>query len=114
MNDENSKAHFTPFPSTSQETKGSEVSIDNKTYEGTVIWFGGKKGEDGRSKSYGFIEWFDNGVQQRDIFVHFSNIVVKDGGYRTLQKGQKVKFAIGKNFHDENKAIFVEVIEQAK
>lgn len=110
MNDENKiQPHITPFPPV--ETKGSETSIDGKVYNGVVIWFGGKKGEDGRSKSYGFIEWFDNGVQKPDIFVHFSNIVVKNGGYRTLQKGQKVRFALGKNFHDELKAIFVEVVE---
>jgi cold shock CspA family protein len=112
MNDENNKTEDTsPARTFTKEVKGSETSIDGKTYEGTVIWFGGKKGEDGRTKSYGFIEWFDNGEQQRDIFVHFSNIIVKDGAYRTLQKGQKVSFKIGTNFHSEPKAIEVSVIE---
>ena len=112
MNDENKEVKSISGHTNTLEVKGSETSIDGKTYEGTVIWFGGKKGEDGRSKSYGFIEWFDNGEQQRDIFVHFSNIVVKDGGYRTLQKGQRVSFQVGSNFHCEPKAVNVIILDE--
>lgn len=51
--------------------------------EGTVKWFNSSKG-------YGFLAQ-ENGA---DIFVHFSAI---DGdGYRSLEEGQKVEFAIEK------------------
>lgn len=99
-------------------SKGSETSIDGNIYEGVVVWFGGgKKGSPSRdsekptTKSFGFIEWQKDGVQQRDMFVHFSNIIAPEGTYRTLVKGQKVSFMIGTNNNAEPKAIFVKVIE---
>jgi cold shock CspA family protein len=92
------------------EVKGSEESIDGKTYEGVVVWFGGKPNAMGKNKSYGFIEWSNNGVRQEDMFVHFSNIVAEDNSFKTLKKGQKVSFEIGLNFHREFKAINVKVI----
>ena len=46
---------------------------------GTVKWFHAKKG-------YGFII----GPNQEDVFVHFSYIQMD--GYRTLNKGQEVKY----------------------
>ena len=48
---------------------------------GTVKWFNNGKG-------YGFIEREEG----EDIFVHFSSI--QGDGYRTLEEGQKVEFAI--------------------
>jgi len=47
--------------------------------EGTVKWFSAKNG-------YGFIETQDG----KDIFVHFS--AIKGGGYKTLNKGDRVQF----------------------
>jgi len=49
---------------------------------GTVKWFDSTKG-------YGFIVR-DSG---EDIFVHFS--AIKGEGYRTLEEGARVEFAIG-------------------
>ncbi|MBR9980980.1 MAG: cold-shock protein [Desulfatitalea sp.] len=48
---------------------------------GTVKWFNNKKG-------YGFI----NEVNGRDIFVHFSSIVMD--GYKTLNEGDQVDFEV--------------------
>merc|ERR1719456_2006564 len=55
---------------------------------GTVKWFNSKKG-------YGFIAYGDD----EDVFVH--QTAIKSNGYRTLNEGQKVSFALvfedGKN-----------------
>jgi len=48
---------------------------------GTVKWFNGSKG-------YGFIER-DGGD---DVFVHYSSI--QGSGYRNLEEGQEVEFAV--------------------
>lgn len=50
-------------------------------YTGTTKWFQ-------RDKGYGFITRDD----AKDFFVHFSNI--KMDGYKTLEKGQKVRFEV--------------------
>jgi cold shock CspA family protein len=95
------------------EVKGSETSVDGKVYAGAVVWFGSSKKDGVKSnKSFGFIEWFDNGVQQRDMFVHFSNIIAEEGVYRSLKKGQKVEFQIGTNNYGEPKAINVKVLPE--
>ena len=48
---------------------------------GTVKWFNGSKG-------YGFIE-----VEgQDDVFVHYT--AIQADGFRTLEEGQQVEFAI--------------------
>lgn len=48
---------------------------------GTVKWFNGSKG-------FGFIE-----VEgQDDVFVHYS--AIQSEGFRTLEEGQQVEFAI--------------------
>jgi len=49
--------------------------------EGTVKWFNSSKG-------FGFISQ-ENG---EDVFVHFQAIV--SDGYKTLDEGQKVEFAV--------------------
>jgi cold shock CspA family protein len=72
---------------------------DEKVYEGVVIWF---------SKAYGFIEWYKDGVRQKDLFCHFSDIVYD--GYKTLLKDQKVQFSIGQNHHGDPKAVSIRVI----
>jgi CspA family cold shock protein len=50
--------------------------------QGTVRWFS-------RVKGYGFIQ--PDG-QEEDVFVHFS--AIQGDGYRNLQEGQRVEFAI--------------------
>lgn len=50
---------------------------------GVVKWFNASKG-------YGFIST-DEG---EDLFVHYSSIR-DEGGYRSLEEGQKVEFTIG-------------------
>lgn len=49
--------------------------------QGTVKWFNGTKG-------YGFIEREDG----PDVFVHYS--AIQGDGYRNLQEGQQVEFAV--------------------
>jgi len=49
--------------------------------KGTVKWFNGTKG-------YGFIEREDG----PDVFVHYS--AIQGDGYRNLQEGQQVEFAV--------------------
>ncbi|HFQ9383996.1 TPA: cold-shock protein [Serratia marcescens subsp. marcescens ATCC 13880] len=49
---------------------------------GSVKWFN-------ESKGFGFITP-DNG--SKDVFVHFS--AIQSGGFKTLNEGQKVEFAI--------------------
>jgi len=48
---------------------------------GTIKWFNASKG-------YGFIERQDGS----DVFVHYT--AIQSEGYRTLQEGQQVEFAI--------------------
>ena len=56
----------------------------NERLIGTVKWFNASKG-------YGFIGQ-ENGD---DVFVHFS--AIQAGGYRRLEKDQKVEFSIEEN-----------------
>ena len=72
----------------------------DKTYLGEVIWFSNKKG-------FGFLSWKDNGVQQEDMFVHFSDISCQ--GYKSLNKDQRVEFKIGANRNGDPKAIEVTI-----
>jgi len=76
--------------------------MENKIYTGTVVWFCNKKG-------YGFISWEKDGVVQREIFLHFSDIDVQ--GFKTVSKDQKVTFEIGENRHGDSKAIKVQVVK---
>ena len=51
--------------------------------QGTVKWFSSEKG-------YGFIA-----VEgQKDVFVHYSMIQSTEGGFRTLNEGDRVEFEI--------------------
>lgn len=51
---------------------------------GTVKWFNNSKG-------YGFIAPADGG---KDLFVHFSAIQDANGGYRSLNEGDRVEFDV--------------------
>jgi CspA family cold shock protein len=72
----------------------------SEVFHGTVVWFDVKKG-------YGFIEWSKDGVKQKDLFCHYSDVVAE--GFKTLAKGQKVSFGIGLNKRDQPKAIEIKV-----
>jgi cold shock protein len=71
------------------------------TYTGKVVWFNIKLG-------YGFASWQIDGVQQREIFIHFSDIECE--GFKTLLKDQSISFNIGLNKREQPKAIKVKVI----
>lgn len=73
---------------------------EKKVYQGIVVWF---------NKTYGFIEYYMDGVQQVDIFCHYSDIV--SNGYKTLFKGQQVQFSIGINHKNQPKAIEVSALK---
>jgi CspA family cold shock protein len=77
----------------------------NTVYFGEVIWFNTKRGP---NQGIGFLQWEIDGVRQKDMFVHFSDIVCD--GFKVLLKGQKVSFQIGQNYHGQPKAINVTVI----
>lgn len=68
-------------------------------YTGIVEWF---------SKGYGFISWEIDGVKQKDLFVHYSDISMD--GYKNLKKEQKVEFCVGLNKKGAPKAIDVKPI----
>lgn len=53
--------------------------------QGTVKWFNNSKG-------YGFIAPATEG--EKDLFVHFSAIQDANGGYRSLNEGDKVEFDV--------------------
>ena len=76
-------------------------SADEK-FVGTVIWFDPKKG-------IGFLSWEKDGVKQKDMFVHFSDIVCE--GFKTILKDQKVSFGIGVNRDGRPKALEVTVLK---
>ena len=69
-----------------------------KEYIGTVIWFNPKAG-------YGFIDW----EGEEDLFLHFSDIQVE--GFKTVKKGQRVKFQIGENNKGQPKATEVILVD---
>jgi CspA family cold shock protein len=77
------------------------MSDDKETYHGIVCWFNGVKG-------IGFLNWDKDGVPQRDMFVHYSDISME--GFKTLYKHQKVSFQIGENLRGDPKAINVKVL----
>ncbi|CAB4197121.1 CspC Cold shock proteins [uncultured Caudovirales phage] len=76
--------------------------MSDDKYTGDVLWFDPKRG-------FGFIGWDMDGVKQKDLFVHFSDIVCE--GFKTLIKDQKVSFGLGKNNRGDPKAIDVNVLK---
>lgn len=77
------------------------MSNDEKFF-GEVLWFDPKRG-------FGFIGWEKDGVKQKDMFVHFSDVTVE--GFKTLYKHQKVSFGLGVNKHGDPKATNVEILK---
>lgn len=76
--------------------------MQEKKYQGEVVWFDSKKG-------YGFISWSnESGESQKDLFVHYSDIV--SDGFKTLRKGQRVSFGLGLNKREQPKATEVNVL----
>jgi cold shock protein len=75
---------------------------NNEVFYGEVIWFDPKRG-------FGFIDWEIDGVKQKDLFVHFSDITVE--GFKTLFKGQKTSFGLGVNKNGVAKAVNVLVLK---
>ncbi|MBA7507112.1 Cold shock-like protein CspE [subsurface metagenome] len=53
---------------------------------GTVKWFNSRKG-------YGFVT-YEEGSEEKDVFVHFSSIVSGEGSFKTLYEGDKVEFNV--------------------
>lgn len=76
---------------------------DDTLYEGEVIWFNAPRG-------FGFVKWEKDGVAQKDMFAHFSDIQMD--GFRQLKAGQKVTFYIGVNHNNEPKAIEIQVSDE--
>ena len=77
----------------------SEVQ-EGKKYTGKVIWFSSRVG-------IGFIA---PDCGDKDIFVHFSNIVME--GFKTLRPDQIVEYEINQN-HKGDQACNVRVIKEA-
>lgn len=78
------------------------MSDNDEKFFGEVLWFDPKRG-------FGFIGWEKDGVQQKDMFVHFSDVTVE--GFKTLYKHQKVSFGLGVNKHGDPKATNVEIMK---
>ncbi len=78
------------------------MSDNDEKFFGEVLWFDPKRG-------FGFIGWEKDGVKQKDMFVHFSDVTVE--GFKTLYKHQKVSFGLGVNKHGDPKATNVEIMK---
>lgn len=76
--------------------------MSDMKYMGEVAWFDPKRG-------FGFILWDKDGVKQKDLFAHFSDIHCE--GFKTLYKGQKVSFGLGVNVRGRPKAVEIEVLK---
>lgn len=70
-------------------------------FKGKVIWFNNNRG-------YGFITWNKGNVVQKDLFVHYTDIICE--GYKSLKKDQVVKFKLGVNNNNVPKAIEVTTV----
>ena len=80
-----------------QEKTKSDVK-----FTGVVIWFDPRKG-------YGFVSWEKDGVKQKDLFAHWSDIDME--GFKTLYKDQKVTFGLGTNHSGDPKATKIVVVK---
>ena len=69
---------------------------------GTVKWFNDSKG-------FGFIAPADGG---EDVFVHFS--AIEADGFKTLDKGDKVKYEVEEGNEGKEQAVRVVIIEKAQ
>lgn len=78
------------------------MNSNNEKFYGEVAWFNSKRG-------YGFLLWEKDGMKQKDMFVHFSDVSCE--GFKTLYKHQKVSFTLGTNKHGDPKAISVEILK---
>jgi cold shock CspA family protein len=78
------------------------MTDDSGKFYGEVLWFDPKRG-------FGFIGWEKDGVKQKDMFVHFSDVSCE--GFKTLYKHQKVSFGLGINKHGDPKATSVEIMK---
>jgi CspA family cold shock protein len=74
--------------------------MTQERFEGEVEWFNAKKG-------IGFIK---PDAGEKDLFVHYSNIVVEEGKFKTLVSGQRVSYELGEN-HRGTQAVKVTVLE---
>jgi CspA family cold shock protein len=79
-----------------------EIKMSDEKFVGEVLWFDPKRG-------FGFIGWEKDGVKQKDLFAHFSDISCE--GFKTLYKGQKVSFGLGVNVRGDPKATVIEVLK---
>ena len=77
------------------------MSENVKKYKGNVVFFSNKMG-------YGFISWKSDEGEQKDMFVHFSD--VSCNGYKTLYKNQDVEFELGINNRGQPKAANVKAL----
>lgn len=76
--------------------------LEEEIYAGEVIWFHIELG-------YGFLSWKKDGQDQKDMFCHYSDIMID--GFKQLKAGQKVQFKLGRNNAGDLKATNVTVIE---
>lgn len=75
---------------------------DKTIFYAKVVFFDAKKG-------YGFALWEIEGVQQKDIFLHFSDIIME--GFKCLYKDQSISFQLGLNKKGEPKGINITVLK---
>lgn len=76
--------------------------MENNTFFGHVVWFS--------KRGMGFLEWQKDGIKQKDMFVHYSDLDMP--GFKMLNKGDKVSFGIGLNHRGQPKAISVKVLDK--
>lgn len=80
--------------------EGNVQEKETKIYTGKVIWF--------KRRGIGFLEWYKEGVQQKDMFVHYSGITSE--GFKMLKEGQMVEFEVGSNFRGQPIAVNVHIL----
>ena len=72
----------------------------SEVYKGKVVWFNNEL-------SYGFVSWEKDGTKQKDMFCHYSDIMMD--GFKSLKSDQEVEFEIGENNSGKPKAINVKI-----